>query len=487
MSDEKLVVLDQPAAVTHKLNFKIIGSLLILCLGLFVGFAQPWLPALSGQGHKVLMAIITVLGLWIFQPGNIPFSVSGALLMMIFLSYGVKPTDVFSGFTSSALWVLIPALFFGFVLQKTGLGKRIAFLIIRMFKPSLGGMITAWILIGIVLSILTPSITVRTAIAMPIAAGCVQVLKLGEGSRGRAIIMLTTFAMGMIPGSGWLTGSLTGPITLGMYEAVPQLQGLLTFDSYAKVAFLPVVLSSVLLIIFGWFVLKPKQSVFISQEDFRQQFSQLPPISKQEIVTAIVLVLAFILFFTARLHHLPEPAICLGALFLLSAAGIIQKPDIGTGINWDLALFIGISIGLGAVCSASGISEWMGSIIVPAIKPIATNPWIFSMTICIALFSWRFVDVARFLPTMAILVPILPQIEKAYGISPLVWVPLFAMAINSFVMSYINIWALQSESMINEKIWTSGQMAKYGMVYVLASIIATMVSVPYWISIGLFK
>lgn len=487
MGEEKFgfsVKVDNP---NPKLDPKLVGFSLIFLLALYVGTMEPWYPILSAQGHNVLMAIITVLGLWIFQPYNISFSISGALLMTLFLAYGVKPADVFSGFTSPALWVLIPALFFGFVLQKTGLGKRIAFLVIRMFKPSLVGMITAWVIIGIILSLLTPSITVRTAIVIPIAAGCVQVLKLEEGTRGRAIIMLTTFAMGIIPGAGWLTGSLNGPILLGMFEAVPELQGLLTFDAYAKVALLPVLLSSFLLVIFGWLVLKPKQTTVISQEEFRQLFSQLPPLTKQEIITAAVLVIAFILFFTSRLHQLPEPAICLGAFFLLSAAGIIQKADIGAGINWDLVLFIGITIGLGAVCSSSGISAWMGSIIVPAMRPIATNPWLFSLTICLGLFAWRFVDVARFLPTMAILVPILPQIEQVYGISPLVWVPLFVLAISSFVMSYTNIWALQSESMIKEKIWTPGQLARYGLVYIATSVFATLVSVPYWTSIGLFK
>jgi di/tricarboxylate transporter len=487
MGEKRHDITVQAVKPTPKFNLKLAGFSLVFLIALYVGFTEPWLHTLSAQGHKVLMAIITVLGLWIFQPYNISFSISGALLMMLFLAYGVKPADVFSGFTSSALWVLIPALFFGFVLQKTGLGKRIAFLVIRMFKPSLGGMITAWIIIGIILALLTPSITVRTAIVIPIAAGCVQVLKLEEGSRGRAIIMLTTFAMGIIPGAGWLTGSLNGPIILGMFEAVPELKGMLTFDSYAKVTLLPVLLSSALLVIAGWLVLKPKRTTLISQEEFRRQFGQLPALTKQEIVTAAVLVAAFILFFTSRVHHLPEPAICLGAFFILSAAGIIQKADIGAGINWDLVLFIGISIGLGAVCSSSGISAWMSSIIVPAMKPIATNPWVFSLTICLFLFAWRFIDVARFLPTMAILVPILPRIEQVYGISPLVWVPLFVLAISSFVMSYTNIWALQSESMIQEKIWTPGQLARYGVVYIATSVFATLVSVPYWLSIGLFK
>ncbi len=472
--------------LSGKSLFANIGFFVFLVTGIIIGISQPF-PLLTPQAHRILMSIIIVLGMWIFKPLNIPYSVSSCFFMMLCLVFGLAPADVFSGFTSSALWVLIPALFFGFVLLKTGLGKRIAYFVIKLFKPSVGSMILAWVIIGVVLSILTPSITVRTAIIIPIAAGCVQVLKLEEGSAARSLIMLVTFAMGMIPGSGWLTGSLTGPIALGMYEAVPQLQGLLTFSSYSQVALLPVELSGILLIIFGWFILKPKHAIAISEEDFQREFSQLPPLSRDEIITGIVLVVAFAFFVTSSWHHINDAAICLGAFFLLAAAGIIKKNDIGPGITWDLVIFIGASIGLGAICKSTGISAWMSGIIIPALKPIAGNPYLFTFCMTVFLFAWRFVDVARFLPTMAILVPILPDIQQVYGISPLVWVPLFAIAINSFIMSYTNIWALQSESMVHEKIWTPSHMAKFGLIHFASSLIALMIAVPYWISIGMFR
>lgn len=468
------------------LDFKIAGFLIFLILGLVVGITTPWLPELSILGHRVVMAIIITLGLWIFKPMEIPFSVAGFLMMTLFLFFGVAPADVFSGFTSNATWVLIPALFFGYVLIKTGLGKRIAFQIIKLFKPTFGGMVKAWLLIGIVLALLTPSITVRMAITIPIAFSCVQVMRFEPGSGSRGFIMLTTFAMAMIPGSGWLTGSLTGPILQGMYDAIPELNGVLNFQSYLRVGFLPMELACVIMIILTWLFLKPKEKVMVSKEEFMAEFESLPPISKNEIYAGIILVFSFILFFTTSITHIPEPAICLFVIFLFSVGGIIKAPDINKGISWDLAVFIGISIGLGAVTAKTGISDWIGGIVIPALKPLVWNPMFFTLSIAIIMFAWRFIDVARLVPTQAILVPILPQISETYGISPMVWVPIFSMAVNCFFMGYLNIWALQAESLVPEKTWTAKQMFNYSSLYALACIIALAITVPYWISIGLF-
>jgi di/tricarboxylate transporter len=190
------------------INPKLILFWLFVIAGLLVGFLNPWSPALNPLGHKVLMGLIIAVGLWVFKPWDIPFSVTGCLLMMIYLVFGITPDKVFSGFTSSALWVLLPALYFGYVLVKTGLGKRISYLVIKAFNPSFISLILAWVVIGLLLSALTPSITVRVAIVMPLALSCVEVCKLEKGSNGRALILLTAWAMALLPGTGWLTGAL---------------------------------------------------------------------------------------------------------------------------------------------------------------------------------------------------------------------------------------------------------------------------------------
>jgi di/tricarboxylate transporter len=128
------------------------GGLFFLVLGLAVGLTQMFQPALDNRGHLTLMMLIITIGLWIFKPFNLPFSVSGGLFMAALLAFGVPAGNVFSGFSGTAVWSLIPALFFGFALAKTGLGKRIAYFGMKSINVSYPGLLMMWTVIGIVLS-----------------------------------------------------------------------------------------------------------------------------------------------------------------------------------------------------------------------------------------------------------------------------------------------------------------------------------------------
>lgn len=467
-------------------NLKVIGVCLVLVASLFIGFTNPWAPALSPLGHKVVMALLITVSLWIFKPGNMPLSIAGCVLIVFFLILGFKPADALSGFTNNALWVMIPALFFGYVLQKTGLGLRIAYLVLKLFKPSYSTMIAAWIIIGLILSVLTPSITVRVAIVMPLALACVEACQFPLKSKGRSLILLITWAMALMPGAGWLTGSLGGPMIMGMFNGVPELQGMITFSSWARVCLLPVEIISVLLIVGGYFVLKPKEKLTVTKEVFEQEYAKLGKMSTTEKAAGVILALCFIMFATSQYHHIPDAATCLAGLVALTIFGVINGKDIGSGISWDLIIFVGVALSIGTVSAQAGVSKWLAGVIVPILAPVAKNPWTFVYAVLLALFVWRFIDVAVLIPTMSILTPILPAISKAYGINPLVWAPIYVIAFNCFLLSYQNMFALVAESIAGEKGWTANQFFKFGLVYLAASLIAMLVAIPYWNGLHLF-
>ena len=63
---------------------------------------------------------------------------------------------------------------------------------------------------------------------------------------------------------------------------------------------------------------------------------------------------------------------------------------------------------------------------------------------------------------------------------------MICIAINSFFLSYTNVFALAAEANMGEKGWTAEHLAKYGAVYFIASMITMLAAIPYWISIGIF-
>jgi anion transporter len=457
----------------------------MVLLAVIIMMAKPFSANLNDTAQLMLGGILIALSIWIFKPFNLSYSAGGLFLALFALALGLKPAVVFSGFTQSAIWTLVPALFFGFTLQKTGLGNRIALAIIKLFKPSYVSLVLAWVLIGVALSLLTPSSTVRVAIMLPIAMQCCELFKLEKGSKGNSLILLTAFGMAIIPGSGWMTGVLWGPIISGMINSVPETQGLVTFDNWFTVMFVPIAITTILLVAGSLVVLKPKEKLSKDAIDAIKE-KTLSKISRQEIIAGVILVAVFIMFLTSKVHGIPDAAVCLAAVFLFFLTGVLETKDFNSGVNWDLIVFIAIALSFSALFNETGISSWLAGIVVPTLAPIAGNPFLFMFCIMTFVFLWRFFDVALFIPTIAILVPILPSIQEAYLISPLVWLFIFVMAGNSFVMAYQNMWAMMSRSISGDRAFTHRHLGIYGILYFAACFIALLVALPMWISAGLF-
>ena len=133
-------------------------------------------------------------------------------MMALMILVPIPPPLVLSGFASPQFWILLCVLFYGFAMQRTGLAERLSYYILSLFPASYPGILSAFFVIGLALALGIPSMTVRTAIIVPIAYALVQSLGLRPCSRGSALIMVTAVEMAVVPGCAFLYGSLFGPV-----------------------------------------------------------------------------------------------------------------------------------------------------------------------------------------------------------------------------------------------------------------------------------
>jgi di/tricarboxylate transporter len=469
------------------LKFRILGIIAFLILGAVIGFLQPFAPALAQQGHLTLMAVVMAVGLWIFGNGKLPMTVGAMLMLLIFVLAGLKNSLIFNGFTGRAIWILIPVLYFGFALSKTGLGKRLAYWVIRLFKPGYFSLAIAWVIIGVLLSILTPSGTVRIVIVVPIAASMIEICRIQHGSRGAGFIMLVAWMMCIIPGSAWLTGSLNGPMALGFFGAVPGLENIITGSAWFKAMFVPTFILAILVILGLFRFMKPVEKLNVPRDVFVAEYNALGPISRSEIAVLVILLVTFVLLVTAQFTLISEIAICMGAFALLAVCGVIGIRDIGPGINWDFVLFLATVMGLATIFKETGVSAFLSSTFAPGVNALAFSPWVLLPAAALALFAWRFLEVAQLLPTIPFLVPFLPGLLGEHGVHPLVMYLVFIMASNFFIMSYQQPFAILGESLSGKSGWTAGQLRQAGLIYTICCVVTLLVSIPYWMVVGFIK
>ena len=108
----------------------------ILCIVL--GALIWYLPAPAGikvpAWHLLAIFVATILG-FILQPFSIGIITFIALTFSA-LTGTLKPSEALSGFSSGVVWLIISAFLFSRGFIKSGLGRRIAFMLMRKFGDS---------------------------------------------------------------------------------------------------------------------------------------------------------------------------------------------------------------------------------------------------------------------------------------------------------------------------------------------------------------
>ncbi|MCL2336062.1 MAG: SLC13 family permease [Firmicutes bacterium] len=486
---------------------KMIGAICFIVLGLLIIFSKPFIGSgLPAMGHEILGVVLITLGLWIFKPGNVPLTAGSSVV--IFGALAVISLHVASGhlldpatgkaytsgqvfaiatngFVTSTVWTLLPALYFGFVLQKTGLGKRLAYLVLKSFKPSWATIAVSWFIIGVVLSALTPSILVRVAIILPIAFSIVDACKLEHRSKGAAYVTLLAFGMCVFPGTGWLTGSLSGPLMQGFLPV--EMKGYATSGEWLRVLCLPWMLITVLYAVFAYIFTKPNQPIAISVDTFRAEYKKLGKMSRDETIVLVTLLIVLVLFFTERIHHVPSAAVAMAALFVFIMTKIIDGPEISTGISWDTLVFFGAAVGLSQLFRFAGITDWFSPLITPAIQGLAPHALLLMLVLTVGLMLIRFLDVPWGFTTIALTASLTTMLFTNFGYHPLVITMAFLICINFFLLSYQQPWLLMAEGMLQNKGWAPNHVVVFGAIYIVAALVALVAVIPYWKLIGVLS
>jgi hypothetical protein len=91
------------------------------------------------------------------------------------------------------------------------------------------------------------------------------------------------------------------------------------------------------------------------------------------------------------------------------------------------------------------------------------------------------------IPTMALLVSMLPVIQKELGIHPLVMSSLMILAGNFTFIMYMQPFSMMGSALAKGRSWTTQQLMKYGLVYIGSSLLTLLVSMVYWKMTGLVK
>jgi di/tricarboxylate transporter len=315
-----------------------------------------FLPAPAGEAPGVMHAA-AVVTLTIGLLGTVALPEFLTVLMFFFLSVVLAvapPNVVFSGFFSGALWLVFGGLIIGVAIDETGLGKRIAGTLVRLFAGSYAAMIFGTVWGMTLLSFLMPSSVGRIVIMLPIVLALAERLGFERGSRGRAGLALAVGTGSLIPTFAILPASVPNVAMAGAAEAIHGLR--FSYSEYLVLHFPVIGLVSLLALPVFLLLLFPARTIPVAGTEKRTR------LSAGEGRLIMFLVTALALWATDSIHGVAPAWISLGAgiICVMPGVGVIAPGNMMQKLNFGPILFLAGVIGMGAVVTHTGLGRLVG-------------------------------------------------------------------------------------------------------------------------------
>ncbi len=332
-----------------------------------------WFAPLGAEGtprHALAVAAFMIIA-WITEA--LPHTLAGLLGCYLFWVLGVVPfSAAFSGFADQTPWFLFGAALLGMMATKSGLARRLAYLVIRRTGTSYSRILLGLILTSFLLTFLVPSGIACVVIMAAVALGLMEVLGVSRGSNvGRGIFITLTYTAGIF--DKMVVAGAASILGRGLIEKTANIH---VYWSLWLFAFLPCALVTILFTwrLIVWLYPPEKTAQECAKAFLEDELTKMGALSRLEIKTLVLTLLAVALWMTDLIHHISPAVIGIGAGLLgaVPRVGVLDQEDLKR-LNYLPVFFVAAAIGMGNVLLqtnalatvTAGMFGWM--------RPLITN------------------------------------------------------------------------------------------------------------------
>ena len=326
--------------------------------------------------HALAIALFMIIA-WITEA--LPHAITGLVGCYLFWILGVVKFNVaFSGFSTDTPWFYFGALLFGLMATKSGLARRLAYLVMLRVGNSYSRILLGLIILSFMLTFLIPSGTACVVIMAAIALGLLDAYGFGPGSNiGRGMFITLTYTAGMFDKM-----VIAGPASIlgrGLIEKSAHIEVLW---SKWMLAYLPL---GIITIFATWrlvlWLYPPEKRLLAGGSGFlKDELKKMGPWSAIEKHALVLMLLALALWMTDFIHHIPPSMIGLGVgLFAtLPRLGILNTDDVKS-INYLSIIFVAAAISLGEVLIQTKALDLITNVMFAWMAPLVKN--VFSLSV----------------------------------------------------------------------------------------------------------
>ncbi len=327
-------------------------------------------------GSQAANAAIGTLGWMAFWwiTGAIDYAVTAFLPIAVNALFQItEMPKLISNYASETILLILGASIITASWEETGLDKRISARFLSLIGGSLRGQVVFWYTLCFLLSAILPNAVVCAAMT-PIAVSMLKYVGINDIAKSKTgSLILVTIAYAA--GAGGIASPLGGAMNLVAVDYLEQVTGAEYMYTSWVVRFLPItvvlLVSNIILLIIG---VKRSENLGGSKEYFINEYKAMPKISREEILSLGLFLIATVLSFTRSLYQEYLPGLKPAYVFIICAilSFLITRKD-GTrlmswkntqkNITWDLIYIFGGGLAIGTLIEGSGAAAAVGELV----------------------------------------------------------------------------------------------------------------------------
>ena len=334
--------------------------LLTFAIGLVIWF----IPAPAGLKpqamHMIAVFVATIAG---FIMAPLPIGALALISVGLAGFLGVmKPAEALSGFGNATIWLIVSAFIFAKGFSKTGLGRRIAYVIMSKIGGNSLFLAYTMAITDVIIAPATPSNTARGGgILFPIIRSLCSAFGSEPGETGKKIgrfLIASSFHVNCVTSSMFVTA--VAPNLLCTVLAKQSIGVEITWGSWAVACIVPGILAVILVPLLVYKIETPEiKNTPEAKEIAKQELEAMGPMSTAEKIVACVFVAALAMWATSSITKLNATMIAMVCIGVMLIGHAVEWSDVITEKGaWDTLFWMGGLMSLAGGLNKCGAIKW---------------------------------------------------------------------------------------------------------------------------------
>ena len=354
----------------------LVRGLICVAIGVIIWF----LPAPAGVGPQawgLLAVFVATIAGFILQP--MPIGAVALLACALLPVLGImKAGEALAGFSNTTIWLIVSAFMFAEGFIKTGLGRRISYMLLSKFGKSTLSVAYVMSAADFIIAPFTPSNTARGGgIIYPIVRSVTAAVGAdaasGKNTRTGAFLMFSAYSAVITSACIFLTGASNNVLCNTLAQEIFGVS--IGWGEWFMACIIPGLILSIATPFILYKLINPElKKTPETLQMAKEELSKMGAMTGKEKILCVIFVAALIMWATGSVHHIDSAFVALLGLSAMLLTKILDWSDVTKQHGaWDVLVWMGVLVNMAAYLSKFGLMKWFATAMA---AQFAGMPWI---------------------------------------------------------------------------------------------------------------